>query len=399
MKKIIVQILLFVIIFNSIFNVFFINKVIATSTNGYEYTEDDYNQADNEGTTNMGATGEDYGVDKPNTQSTMASIIGNLAAVIAVFPMVIIKGIDFVVSNFGYVNWSATLQTSWLTIQNIVFGNYYMLNANVFKNSMNMQVADKSGAPIATGNAIDLIKENVAEWYYILKLLSLAIGLLTLIYIGIRMAISTVASDQAKYKKMLIAWVQSIGLILVLPYIMRGLNYINEILLDFACVIRDGLISAGGESFEDHIIENIGEKLNTTGGAELAAYAISYIVLMYAEFKFLMLYIKRFFSVSFLTMIAPLISITYSIDKAGDGKAQAFSAWMEEYMVNMLVQPLQAFVYLIFVFSATEIAKAAPIVGIIFLFTLTRAEKIVRIIFNIKNLVSSKSMSLFNKKG
>ena len=110
-----------------------------------------------------------------------------------------------------------------------------------------------------------------------------------------------------------------------------------------------------------------------------------------------MMYLKRFFAVAFLTVISPLITITYSIDKAGDGKAQAFSAWIQEYTVNMLIQPLQAFIYLIFAFSANEIAKASPIVGIIFLLSLTRAEKIVKTIFNLRNMVSISTMKLFNK--
>ena len=59
--------------------------------------------------------------------------------------------------------------------------------------------------------------------------------------------------------------------------------------------------------------------------------------------------------------------ITYSIDKAGDGKAQAFGAWFIEYFTNIMIQPLQAILYLIFVFSANEIAQKAPIVGVIFL--------------------------------
>lgn len=392
MKKIIVHVLLFVIIFNSIFNCFYINKSIATGT----YTEEDFEKADNEGTTEMEATGGVFQVDKANTQSTVVSIIGNLASILTLFPTIIMKGINILIADYGYVNLGPKVYTGWLLIENIVFGNYYMLNANPFKNTTTGGVTDISGASVASGNGMDLIKENVSQWYYVMQVIALAIGLVTLIYIGIRMAISTVASDQAKYKKMLIGWVQSIALIFLLPYIMRALNYLNEVLLDFACVIRDGI---GGESFEKHIVEVIGGKIDETGGAELAAYAISYIILMFAEIKFLFLYLKRVFSVLFLTIIAPLISITYSIDKAGDGRAQAFSKWFEEYIVNMLVQPMQAFIYLVFVYSATEIAKAAPIVGIVFLFSLTRAEKIVRIIFNIKDLVSSQAMELFKKKG
>ena len=44
------------------------------------------------------------------------------------------------------------------------------------------------------------IRKNIAIWYYALRNLAIGILLAILIYVGIRMAISTVASDEAKYK-------------------------------------------------------------------------------------------------------------------------------------------------------------------------------------------------------
>lgn len=130
----------------------------------------------------------------------------------------------------------------------------------------------------------------------------------------------------------------------------------------------------------------------------LAAYSIAFWLLIFAEFKFALMYFKRFIVVCFLTIISPLITITYSIDKAGDGRAQAFESWLREYMMNIFIQPLQALIYLIFIFSANEIAKASPIVGIVFLLSITRVEKIFKEIFNMRHLVSMKTMTLFKKK-
>ena len=138
--------------------------------------------------------------------------------------------------------------------------------------------------------------------------------------------------------------------------------------------------------------------MENTGGMTLAAYSIMLCILTWSHFKFFMMYLKRVLAVAFLVIISPLITITYSIDKAGDGKAQAFGAWFMEYFVNMMIQPLQAILYLIFVFSANEIAKKAPIVGVIFLLSLTRAEKIVKTIFNLRDLASINIMRLFKKK-
>lgn len=130
----------------------------------------------------------------------------------------------------------------------------------------------------------------------------------------------------------------------------------------------------------------------------MAAYSIAFWILIFTQFKFFMMYTKRVLAVSFLVIISPLITITYSMDKAGDGKAQAFENWFKEYLTNILIQPLQAILYLVFIFSASQIAIKAPVVGIIFLLSLTRAEKIVKTIFNLRGLSSLSTMKLFNKK-
>ena len=392
MKKIISQILIFVIIFNFIFSGFLQYKVEAI-----EYTQETLDKAENEGTTD--SPGGTLGIDYSNTQSTSSAQVGNLSMFLSVIPIILIQIVNLTARDAGFIDYENNME-KWLTIQNIVFGNYYLLNANMFQDSEQLAVANKDGNEMhgtRLAATMDSLKEIVSQWYYILKLISLVLGLLTLIYIGIRMAISTIATDQAKYKKMLIGWVQSIGIILILPYIMRGLVYLNEVLLDLLISIRKGLIDSGQQSFEKNLIETIYIKYYTTGGMELAGYTIAYIILLWAQFKFFMMYIKRVFAVAFLTIISPLITITYSMDKAGDGKAQAFSAWLQEYAINMLVQPLQAMIYLIFMFSANEIATTAPLVGIIFLLSLTRAERIIKTIFNMRNLSSMSTMRLFKK--
>ena len=61
------------------------------------------------------------------------------------------------------------------------------------------------------GSVIANIRNSVAAWYYVMRLIAAAILLCVLIYVGIRMAISTIASDKAAYKKMLVDWICSLG--------------------------------------------------------------------------------------------------------------------------------------------------------------------------------------------
>lgn len=43
---------------------------------------------------------------------------------------------------------------------------------------------------------------------------------------------------------------------------------------------------------------------------------------------------------AFLTIIAPLMAMTYPLDKLQDGSAQGFNTWLKEYIFNLLIQPV-----------------------------------------------------------
>lgn len=77
----------------------------------------------------------------------------------------------------------------------IFFNKYDVLSVNMFDfgsdpNSFNYK-----------------FRSTIAIWYYMMRILASAVLLVVLIYVGIRMAISSVAEDKAKYKKMLLDWV------------------------------------------------------------------------------------------------------------------------------------------------------------------------------------------------
>ena len=103
--------------------------------------------------------------------------------------------------------------------------------------------------------------------------------------------------------------------------------------------------------------------------------------------------------VGFLIVISPLITITYALDKAGDGKAQSFFVWFKEFTVNVLIQPLHALIYLVFILTANELAKTAPLLAIAFLLSMGTVERMVKIVFNLNGLVTLRGVNKFMKKG
>lgn len=81
-------------------------------------------------------------------------------------------------------------------------------------------------------NSADILRPIVSNVYKNLRNFVLVIMLIILLYIGIRIVVSTAVSDQVKYKQYLINWVVGICLIFLMQYIMSGIMNINQIVID-----------------------------------------------------------------------------------------------------------------------------------------------------------------------
>lgn len=219
-------------------------------------------------------------------------------------------------------------------------------------------------------------RTSVAQWYYSLRLVAAAGLLVILIYVGVKMVLSTIGKDQARYKEMFIDWVCSVALLFMLHWIIAFVITVNNAMMN-------GLASNGGDT-TGKMLSELASHLFDAGFQSILA-AVIYLVLVGQIFKFFILYIKRMITVGFLIMISPLISITYSIDKMGDKKAQALSAWLKELSYNILIQPFHAIIFFSFYDSITSMIddSIAPyVLSIVILSFMTKAEEIVRHIFH-----------------
>jgi len=117
--------------------------------------------------------------------------------------------------------------------------------------------------------------------------------------------------------------------------------------------------------------------INGSAG-EKVTNLILFCMLVYYTIKFCFIYGKRMLTVGFLIAISPLVTITYAIDKAGDGKAQAFQTLMREFLINVFIQPIHALLFMIFIFTALFLSDKAPLLAIMFFAVLSRGEKITR---------------------
>lgn len=271
---------------------------------------------------------------------------------------------------------------------------------------------------------LNVLRSTIAKWYVAIRNFSL-VGLLSvLVYIGIRVVISSTASDKAKYKQMISSWVGAICLIFLLHYIMAFTFTLTENLTDLfnsnmgnpgiklPSVVGDDAKftfndKTNNEKFSEVLSKLQGEHLvikgnvfnannEITGVANLMQYArlyanlngasglgytITYLFLVGFTVIYFAKYIGRFIIIAFLTLIAPLITLTYPIDKLNDGQAQAFNMWLKEFTFNVLIQPFHLLIYMIFISSALEFANSNIIYTIVVLGFMTQAEKLLRKMF------------------
>ena len=131
---------------------------------------------------------------------------------------------------------------------------------------------------------------------------------------------------------------------------------------------------------------------STEKGFSIIIPTILYWMLTFYQLKFFFMYGKRLFSTAFLIVISPLVVVQNMFDKVGDGESQAFKMWINEYALNVLIQPLHALLYMVFMSMACNIVKDVPILAVIFLSALSRGERVIRNIFRIKNSITVDSM-------
>lgn len=248
------------------------------------------------------------------------------------------------------------------------------------------------------------LHETIASWYVSLRNLALVALMLVLVYIGIRIVISSTASDKAKFKQMLMDWVVAMCLLFCLHYIMTfTTTIVNEVTRaisgsassngnNIAIQVVDENGSSTGVEFNTDLMGMIRFKMQSPNVAGKILYLILYLAMVIYTFMFTFYYLKRVLTIAFLTLISPLVALTYPIDKMRDGKAQAFDMWLKEYTFNALLQPFHLIIYSIFVGSAIDLAAKNPLFAIVALAFITPAEKILRKFFGFEKASTASAL-------
>lgn len=291
---------------------------------------------------------------------------------------------------------------------NIALLDINFLHPNHYSAIIESDEEDDPANKMAQSAAGGELKNTIASWYKSFRNIAIVALLSVLVYLGIRILISSTAADKAKYKESISNWFMALCLVFVIHFIMSGILMATEKFNSlFSTDIDKGIIVEATHSdeseleagntfrFRTNLIGLARFKAQADQWQDATAYTIIYLALVIYTCIFTFMYFKRFLYMAFFTMIAPLVALTYPIDKAGDGKAQAFNIWFKEYTMNAIIQPVHLILYSVFVSSAIDLAVDSPIYAVVAIAFLIPAEKFIKKMFGLDRAESPSGFSSF----
>lgn len=407
---------------------------------------------------------------KDEWKSTAAGILAGIATAVALVAAVvaapftgglslgIIIGIAATSVGVGYVVTQVTadaipptfkLPIFLLTPEAMFANEVPLLDVNFFSETRDGLITDADGNKYIetitqTGQKIKMkstaieLRPVISKWYFALRNLAIVALLSILVYIGIRILISSSADDKAKYKQRMMDWLVAMCLLFFMHYIMafavklteeitKAVNSVNDPYYitfgDSDSKLKDYKYEAGSGDSEGENIFNVSDGLgktlydnniitdyngkyifmwptNLTGKARIElqleptedlteddiemrqfGYTVIYLALVMYTILFLFRYLKRVMMLAFLTIIAPLMAMTYPLDKLQDGSAQGFNTWLKEYIFNLLIQPVHLILYTVLIGASMDLIADNIVFALAALGFILQAEKILRKFF------------------
>ncbi len=259
-------------------------------------------------------------------------------------------------------------KTYTLTIQTIGDGAKYTISPDPSEDSNVDETVNEEDARIF-GIAY-LLQDTIAKWYHNLRIIAIVGMMSVLVYIGIRITISSASEQKAKYKELLKDWFVGMVLLFTMHYIMNFSNVavyrLTEVFnsvnpVQMVPITEDNINGVAGkvletlnkyeikpDGYDGRVLWASTEKdgktyvewhTNLMGAVRMKAeahkedgndeafigYSLMFLVLVIYTISFCWVYLRRVVYMAFLTLIAPLVALTYPIDKVNDGHAQGFN--------------------------------------------------------------------------
>lgn len=321
-----------------------------------------------------------------------------------------------------------------VSIDTVVYNKVNKLNIDFFDDS-----SDSASSTTLTTPLKNILKDIVNSFYSFFRNITLTVYMVILVYIGLKMLLTSTAQKKSGYKALFTAWVMGIAMLFFFPYVMKYSIQLNNALCTWIgsaqaenttedapgvltpnAVPNSSFIASastygkdefvmmmlGMDSTSDAAVADFRQKAVKTNafGSNvmmrirfLAAHnldfplAVVYFILIGELIALLVIYYKRVFMLAFLISIFPLVVAIYPLNKIGEIKINSFGVWFKEFLVNVFVQSFHAVTYTVIVtVGVNSYIKndnwLFMIMCILFLF---EGEKIIRAIFNAKSSINT----------
>ncbi len=302
-----------------------------------------------------------------------------------------------------------------VTMDDLIFNNYPETQISFFKGDSN--TTDDSGSGI-----IVALSGTISTWYSIFRKIAVVVYLILLVYMGVRIMLSSTGAKMAMYKNLFMYWCIGVAILFLYPYVMK---YTIELNNTFVKLIENSkstnlgandmkATTAQSESVDSLLVidfdknpfaepssdspdymATISSRANTS---KRFALALTYLFLTWQLLTLIVYYYKRVFIVALLIVIFPLVAASFAIDRIADGKSQAFNKWNKEFFLNTFIQSFHAIIY-IFVCGTISVTMlngtnatmdyVLILTGVTFMFT---GEDIIKRIFSQGNSATAKSL-------
>lgn len=277
-----------------------------------------------------------------------------------------------------------TVTSMFVTPLDIFFNRFTLTDINIFTTE---------GLP--EDGLVYNIRVNAALWYNICRAVAVAALLVMLLIIGIKMAMATLAEQKAKVKQLFMDWLVSLALVMFMSLIVILIINVNN---QFVNVIKAAATGTGASDIMNSLMAAAFSDNYLLGmGA-----TITYVLLVLQTFIFIIIYIKRFLVVVFLTIVSPLVPLKYSIDKAKGGQATVLNNWFREYCYNVFIQIIHCVIYVAIIAvplsslgtSITGLESLAASILLIFsMMFVKKAEELLKDIFGFNKSTSLSTYS------
>lgn len=304
-----------------------------------------------------------------------------------------------------------------VTVESIFFNEIPILDANFFDTEhaggrdLKVETEEISEQAVTgqeqaqSANVVVMLRENLRSMYIVVRNLSIALLLFALLFMGIKIAISSSAEKKAKYKSLLLSWVVAMLVVLFIHLFMYAIFQLNATFVDMckdwgenaANQEVSGLLTHSQHQEELSLYDAIRIKAYVFNWKEGVPATIIYVYMVYLLIRFLLIYFKRYLTIYILALSGSFMGVKYAFDKMLGRKTTSLSKWMKDFAFNVLLQTVHAFIYVLFMSVALAVSQESLGGALIALVILNFMLKADSIIIQIFGLNSAGSLADVNK--